>query len=45
MKVLIVYSSTYGNVYRMAKLVAEGVKEIRASNRWSEQCPNSYRSQ
>jgi NAD(P)H dehydrogenase (quinone) len=28
MKVLIVYYSTYGNVYRMAKLVAEGVKEI-----------------
>jgi len=28
MKVLIVYYSTYGNVYRMANLVAEGVKEI-----------------
>jgi NAD(P)H dehydrogenase (quinone) len=28
MKVLIVYYSTYGNVYKMAKLVAEGVKEI-----------------
>jgi NAD(P)H dehydrogenase (quinone) len=28
MKVLIVYYSTYGNVYRMATLVAEGVKEI-----------------
>jgi NAD(P)H dehydrogenase (quinone) len=27
-KVLIVYYSTYGNVYRMANLVAEGVKEI-----------------
>src|SRR5512145_531039 len=28
MNVLIVYYSTYGNVYRMATLVAEGVKEI-----------------
>jgi NAD(P)H dehydrogenase (quinone) len=28
MKVLIVYYSTYGNVYRMAALVAEGAKEI-----------------
>src|SRR5215813_2591248 len=28
MKVLIVYYSAYGNVYRMANLVAEGVKEI-----------------
>src|SRR5919106_7474 len=28
MKVLIVYYSTYGNVYRMASLVAEGVREI-----------------
>src|ERR687891_2376232 len=28
MKVLIVYYSTYGHVYRMAPLVAEGVKEI-----------------
>ena len=28
MKVLIVYYSTYGNVYHMAALVAEGVKEI-----------------
>src|SRR5215475_11987344 len=28
MKVLIVYYSTYGNVYRMATLVAEGVREI-----------------
>ena len=28
MKVLIVYYSTYGNVYRMANLVAEGVKAI-----------------
>lgn len=27
MKVLIVYYSTYGNVYKMAQLVAEGVKE------------------
>jgi acyl-CoA synthetase (AMP-forming)/AMP-acid ligase II len=27
-KVLIVYYSTYGNVFRMANLVAEGVKEI-----------------
>ncbi len=28
MKVLIVYYSTYGNVYNMARLVAEGVREI-----------------
>src|SRR5262245_12862926 len=28
MNVLIVYYSTYGNVYSMATLVAEGVKEI-----------------
>jgi NAD(P)H dehydrogenase (quinone) len=28
MKVLIVYYSAYGNVYRMANLVAEGVKEV-----------------
>lgn len=28
MKVLIVYYSTYGHVYRMAAHVAEGVKEI-----------------
>ena len=28
MKVLIVYYSTYGNVYKMANLVAEGVKEV-----------------
>jgi NAD(P)H dehydrogenase (quinone) len=28
MQVLIVYYSTYGHVYRMATLVAEGVKEI-----------------
>ena len=31
MKVLIVYYSTYGNVYRMAKLVAEGVREIKGA--------------
>ncbi len=29
MKVLIVYYSTYGNVYKMAKLVEEGVKEVK----------------
>ena len=28
MKVLIVYYSTYGHVYRMARLVAQGVREI-----------------
>ncbi len=28
MKVLIVYYSTYGNVYKMARLVAEGVQEV-----------------
>lgn len=28
MKVLIVYYSTYGNVYKMAQLVAEGVSEV-----------------
>lgn len=31
MKVLIVYYSTYGNVYKMAKLVAEGVKEVKGA--------------
>lgn len=31
MQVLIVYYSTYGNVYKMAKLVAEGVKEIKGA--------------
>ena len=30
MKVLIVYYSTYGNVYRMAKLVADGVRQVAA---------------
>ncbi|MHB1036562.1 MAG: NAD(P)H:quinone oxidoreductase [Pirellulales bacterium] len=28
MKVLVVYYSTYGNVYQMAKLVAEGVRQV-----------------
>jgi NAD(P)H dehydrogenase (quinone) len=28
MKVLIVYYSTYGNVFRMAQLVAEGVRQV-----------------
>jgi NAD(P)H dehydrogenase (quinone) len=28
MKVLIAYYSTYGNVYRMAQLVAEGVRQV-----------------
>lgn len=28
MKVLIVYYSTYGNVYKMAELVAEGVRQV-----------------
>jgi len=28
MKVLIVYYSTFGNVYKMAQLVAEGVREV-----------------
>jgi NAD(P)H dehydrogenase (quinone) len=28
MKVLIVYYSTYGNVYKMANLVADGVREV-----------------
>jgi NAD(P)H dehydrogenase (quinone) len=31
MKVLIVYYSTYGNVYKMAKLVADGVREIEGA--------------
>src|SRR5262245_22468731 len=31
MKVLIVYYSTYGNVFRMAQLVAEGVQEVPGS--------------
>lgn len=29
MKLLIVYYSTYGNVYKMAKLIAEGVREVK----------------
>ncbi len=28
MKILILYYSTYGNVYKMAKFVAEGVREV-----------------
>jgi NAD(P)H dehydrogenase (quinone) len=32
MNVLIVYYSTYGNVYRMAQLVAEGVREVPGAN-------------
>jgi NAD(P)H dehydrogenase (quinone) len=31
MKVLIVYYSTYGNVYKMANLVAEGVQEVEGA--------------
>jgi len=31
MKVLVVYYSTYGNVYKMAKLVAEGVNEVEGA--------------
>jgi NAD(P)H dehydrogenase (quinone) len=31
MKVLIVYYSAYGNVYKMAKLVAEGVREVKGA--------------
>ncbi len=31
MKVLIVYYSTFGNVYRMANLVAEGVREVEGA--------------
>lgn len=31
MQVLIVYYSTYGNVYKMAQLVAEGVKEVKGA--------------
>jgi len=31
MKILIVYYSTYGNVYRMANLVAEGVGEVEGA--------------
>ncbi len=31
MKALIVYYSTYGNVYKMAKLVAEGVGEVKGA--------------
>lgn len=31
MKVLIVYYSTYGNVYQMAQLVAEGVKQVEGA--------------
>lgn len=28
MKILVVYYSTYGNVYKMAKLVAEGISQV-----------------
>jgi len=31
MKVLVVYYSTYGNVYKMAKLVAEGIGEVASA--------------
>ncbi len=31
MKVLVVYYSTYGNVYGMAQLVAEGVREVEGA--------------
>ena len=31
MKVLVVYYSTYGNVYKMAKLVAEGVRQVKGA--------------
>ena len=31
MRVLIVYYSTYGNVYKMAQLVAEGVKQVEGA--------------
>jgi NAD(P)H dehydrogenase (quinone) len=31
MKVLIVYYSTYGNVFKMANLVAEGVRQIEGA--------------
>jgi NAD(P)H dehydrogenase (quinone) len=31
MRVLIVYYSTYGNVFKMARLVAEGVREIEGA--------------
>jgi NAD(P)H dehydrogenase (quinone) len=31
MKVLIVYYSTYGNVFKMGQLVAEGVKEVEGA--------------
>lgn len=33
MKVLIVYYSTYGNVYKMANLIAEGVKQVPGTSR------------
>ncbi|GAB4417185.1 MAG: hypothetical protein OHK0032_13210 [Thermodesulfovibrionales bacterium] len=31
MKVLIVYYSTFGNIYKMAKLVAEGVAQVEGA--------------
>jgi NAD(P)H dehydrogenase (quinone) len=31
MKVLIVYYSTFGNVYKMAKLIAEGVQQVKGA--------------
>lgn len=32
MKVLIVYYSAFGNVYKMAKLVAEGVNKVNEAD-------------
>jgi|GEM_PF-1859295 len=32
MKVLICYYSTYGNVYKMARLVAEGVRQVASQD-------------
>jgi len=46
MKVLIVYYSTFGNVYKMAKLVAEGVNQVEGAEavirKVPELMPESY---
>jgi flavorubredoxin len=43
MKVLIVYDSTYGNVFEMAQLVAEGCARLKGPSRSSVPCRNSFR--
>ncbi|HHT9124351.1 MAG TPA: NAD(P)H:quinone oxidoreductase [Candidatus Brocadiia bacterium] len=45
MNVLIVYYSTYGNVYKMANLVAEGVKEVPGAEPLIRKVPELIPSQ